>query len=650
MCRSMPEGGRRCPCTAYTKSLANQNRAKARATRRLVATRAREFGGERFAAEVAMLPPSRLLPLTMAAEAMHRGAGDMLTEGLSGNLPGVHNMVTEDRRDRTSNFGKANNSAKIDQHAIADVQRAMLEFDKALLSKNVLPEAQASRLERSVTVREEAVALGLLDGRTVNADRVQSMTPEQQNFYLSLRPEDAYGLVDVQQRVSQSFWERHLNEAQFTTEERKPLDDTVLRGQHGVPKTLGELLSAHPGQAFKLCEDLILRKNESGDIFIDDRANGTTVKAPADMKALDAISRMPRITDIKLPNGDSSLSQRLVEQKFLDPTSKQGASHVKTLKSAATQAMFHSRIPVNRGEDGKALRQNHRNLAKAGLARATDRTDMARIEGFELAGHLKAAAIIKDAQFLKTVEDMKTPVTSDKKTRNGTSRSIPSTQYSGPLRGKTSVVKRGGFKPRSEKGLSPESAMVHTLDPKAFAAGPPKDMFKASDQGLGSGVAALAYDANRLERHGSHPETVGERSHLAAARLGEVFRINRGQSSHTPTVVNSRESIPAGWDPADGDYLDKVFTVGSRLDTSGYAVGAVNKSAADLATKGEKRPRQFKVQYLSTDHITQKDGTAVIGKDTGFRVHSVDRTGDLPVVRLVQDDLAADVANGKVAM
>lgn len=650
MCRSLPEGGRRCPCTGYSKSLANQNRSKARATRRLVVSRAREFGGARFAEAVAVLPPSRLLPLTMAADALYPGASNTLTRGLSGNLPGIHNMVTEDRRDRNSNFGKANNSAKLDQHAIADVQNAMLEFDKAVLAKGVLPEDESARLSSSIGVREKAIELGLLDGRTVGVNRVPDMTPDQKRFYLELRPEDAHGLVDVQQRVSQTFWERHLNEARFDTEERHPLDESILRGQHGVPKTLGELMAAHPGKAFRMCDDLVVRSNEAGEIFIDDHANGTTVSAPANMRALDAISRLPRITDIRLPDSESSLSQRLVEHKFLDPTSREGLSHRKTLKAAAAQELFHSRIPVNRGEEGKALRQNHFHLAKAGLARATAQTSMARIEGFELDGHLRAAELIKNTQLTKTAEAMNAPLTTEKKTRNGTDRSIPSKSYSGPLRGSLPTIKWGGFHPRSEKGATPESAIVNTLSPRIFNAGPPKDMFKASDRSLGADLAALTYEANRLVRKGHHPETVGERAHLAAARLDDAFRMNRSQSPHSPTVINSREQVPGSWSDDDGDFLDKVFTPGSRLDTTGYTVGAVNKSAADAGAQGEKRPRQYKVQYLSTSHITEADGTAVIGAKTGFRVHSVDRTGELPVVRLVQDDLAADVAAGGVTL
>jgi hypothetical protein len=586
----------------------------------------------------------------MAADALIKGSKDELTAGLRGNLPGVHNMVTEDRRDRSSNFGKANNSAKLDQRALAEVQPAVLAFDKAVLDKGLLPEEEAARLRTSIQVRERALQLKLLDGTLMNAERARDLTPEQKSFYANLRPEEAAALVEVQQRVSQNFWERHLDEARFVTEERKATDEHMLRDDNGLPKTLSQLLDENPGKAVKLSDDLILRRNDTGTIVIEDRFNGTTVTSPGYLKAIDAMARLPRITDIKLPNGESSLAQRLVETKLLDPTTRQGLAHTRTLRAAAAQEMFASDVPVNRGEWGKALRQNHGFLSRAGLARGVARTDLARIEGIELDGHLRAAALVKDQRLKDVIDQFKYAVTTDKKTRNGSVRSVPAAQYSGPLRGRTDTVKKGGFRVRAEKTTTPESAVVRTMDPKAFNAGPTKDMVREMDRRLGEGLGTMVYDANRLVRYGAHPEIVGEKSHVASSRLQDAFRKRSVFPAHKPTVVNSREIIPPTWDDADGDYLDRVFVPGSRVDTNGYVLGAVNKSAADAATRGERARRQYKVQYLSTDHISQDSGSAVIGKGVGFRVHSVDRTGDLPVVRLVQDDLAADMANGKASL
>lgn len=650
MCRSMNEGGRRCACTNYTRKLANQNRSAARQKRRVIATRAAEFGGDDLGRAVSVLPPSRLAAFLIAADqtrpgTMHEFASDL------GNLPGIHNMVTEDRRDRTSETGKKNNSGKLDQHAIAEVQGAVLEFDKARLDDGEgLSGAEREKLERSIDVREKAIKLGLLDGKTVTNARVEDMTPEQLDFYASIAPEDIPALVDVQGRVSRQFWERHLEEANFVTEKRNVTDGLRLHDEHGIPKTLEGLLNEHGGKAIKLSDDLILTRNADGQIVLDDRHNRTQVTAQGFMRAEDALARLPRVTDVKLPNKASSTAQRLVDEKFLDPTSKVGANHLNTLRAGAAQAMFSSGVPVNRGEDGKAPWQDHRFLANAGLARPVVSNNTPRIEGYELSGHMRAAALVKDRTFAETAKAMGVKMTTDESTKHGSKRTAPDARYRGALKTpQRDAASRGGFRVRSDKGgaNSPERKALDAISASAFDAKPPADMVTLADRRLGAGLAAQVGEANRLLRFGANPETVGERAHVAVAKLDESFRTRKAVSHHTPTVINTVATVPSSWDAADGDYLSKVFATGSRVDTVGYTSGAVNGSDADVSAAG---PRQYKVQYLSTGHLSQPGGGAVIGDKTGFRVHSIDRSGPVPVVRMVQDDLAADLAAGNATL
>ena len=653
MCRSVSEGGRRCACTDYTRNLANQNRSIAKAKRRTIAARATSFGGSELGTAVMELPPSRLSAFLIAADQTRPGTLEEFAHDI-GNLPGIHNMVLEDRRDRTSTRGKANNSGKLDQHAIAEVQGAVLEFDKARLDDGEgLSGAARSRLERSIAVREDAIKLGLLDGRTITNDRVKDFTPEQREFYASLNPEDLPALVDVQGRVSRAFWERHLREASFKTEPRKPSDGLKIVDDKGIPKTLSSILTENPGKSVKLAEDLILKRGQDGAIVIEDKFNGTTVSAPGYTRAKDVLARLPRVTGIGLPDKASSMSQRLVDEKFLDPESKVGMNHVKTLRAGAAQAMFASGVPVNNGEDGKAPWQNHNRLAKAGLARpvVSDRTP--RFEGYELDGHLRAAEKIKDASFDDAAAAMHIPMTTDKETRSGSPRTAPDARY----RGRTSAdarkaISRGGFRLRSGGATSPESTAVAAIPVEAFTPlKTPDDMSTLTDRRLGTGAAGLAAQANRLVRSGANPETVGADAHVAKAKLKDAFRTRRAVKSHTPTVINVTAFVPQGWNTdADGDYFSQAFSKGARIDTTGYTVGAVAKSAADTGSLSPN-PSKYRVQYISTDHLTDRDGTAVIGDGTGFRVHSVSKDADgTQVVRLVADELAADLASGKASL
>ncbi|TXH10745.1 MAG: hypothetical protein E6R04_04615 [Spirochaetes bacterium] len=656
MCRSTHEGGRRCACTPHSRALANQNRAVARAKRRTLADRAGQFGGAALADAVIKLPPSRLSAFLIAADQVRPGTLDQLA-GDMGTLPGIHNMVLEDRRERASEFGKANNSGKLDQHALAQVQEAVLEFDKARLDDGEdLSYGQRNALEHSIAVRSKALELGVLDGRTMTLERSKDLAPAQRDFYAALAPEDLPALVEVQGRVSRAFWERHLDEARFRTEARAATAGLSLHDDDGVPKTLSGLLAENPGRSVKLADDLILSRGKDGNITLTDLYNGTTVTAQGYMRGTDALARLPRVTGISLPDKASSSAQRLVDTKFLDPTTRVGANHVKTLKAGAAQAMFNSGVPVNNGEDGKASWQTHRYLSRAGLARGTVAANTPRIEGYELDGHARVSRRIKDEKLAEVAAQMGRKLTTDTETALGSPRTAPAAAYSrsGPLSPDArAAAVRGGFRARSDKGKTApvESTAARGVPVAAFSA-VSKTPPSATSLRLGLGLGVGLDTANRMVRNIANPETVSAADHVAVARLEDAFRNAKVMgSSSTPAVVNALARVPSRWNAAeDGDYLDSVFAAGSRVDTAGYVSGGLNGSAADTALNGATGPGQYKVQYLSNGHIEQGNGEAFIGHGVGFRVHSIDRTGDVPVVRLVQDDLAADIAAGNVTV
>lgn len=655
VCRSVHEGGRRCSCTPHSRALANQNRAVARAKRRTIADRASVIGGPALAEAVIKLPPSRLSAFLIAADQSRPGTLDEFASDL-GSLPGIHNMVMEDRRETHSEFGKANNSGKLDQHAISQVQSAVLEFDKARLEDGEdLSMHERARLEKSIATRSRAIELGLLDGKTMTKERAKDLSPEQREFYASLTPDELPSLVDVQGRVSRAFWERHLNEANFRTESRKPSQGLSLVDEDGVPKTLSGILAEHPGKQVRLADDLILGRDADGSITLKDLYNGnTTVTAQGYMRASEALARLPRVTGVSMPDPASSTAQRLIDTKFLDPSTRVGANHVKTLKAGAAQAMFNSGVPVNIGEDGKAPWQNHRYLARAGLAKGTVSEMTPRIEGYEMDGHARVAKMVKDERLAATAENLGVKLTTDTETRNGSLRTVPAAAYRGPISTEArAAAVFGGFRVRSDKGKStpPESQTVASIPVSAFGARTVEGA-SSSERRITMGLGDTSIDAaNRLVRNISNPETIGNDAHVAVARLEDSFRAARLLSGHKPTVVNATSRVPARWNVAtDGDYLDTIFSVGSRVDTAGYVTGGANGSEADSNLNSSNGPGQFRVQYLSTGHITRGNGESYIGHGVGFRVHSIDRSGDIPVVRMVQDDLVADVAAGSVSL
>lgn len=648
MCRSVSEGGRRCACN---QQLANDNRRLARSKRNLVAANAASIGGVELGEAVRNLPPSRMTAFVVAAGAASPDMVHKLTNGIDGNLPGIHNMVTEDRRETASEFGKANNSGKFDQHAIAEVQKAVLEFDKARLNDMDPRSDDAAKLRRSCEVRGKAIELGLLNGETMTLKRAKDLSDEQRSFLANLNPEDIPSLTEVAGRVSRSYWDRHLAEANFVTEPRTSTPGLRLRDEHGVPKSLGALLAENPGKNIKLAEDLILSRGDNGEVILQDHATGTHVSAAGTTRAMDAIARMPRVVDVKLPDKASSMSQRLIDHKYLDPETRSGRTHRKTLMAAATQAMYNSGVPVNNGQDGKAAWQNHIFLANAGMARPSFREATPRIEGYEMDGFSRAALAIRDEEFAKTAKNMGVSLLTDKKTLAGSTRSEPDARYSGPVpREQRDAAERGGFRIRSQKASSPERDAVLKAPVAAFSVvAPDLDRQVGIDTAIGSDLSRKVGDANRVIRYGHNPETVGERPHIAKMALADAFRARKLAKPHAPTVINTTATLPSRWD-GDGDFLDTVFKPGARVDTKGYTEGTVNGSASDKSGGGACGPRQYKVQYISTGHLVQAGGDAVIADGAPFRVHSIDRSGAVPVVRMIQDDLAADLAAGAITL
>lgn len=663
MCRSRSEGGRRCVCTAYTQSLANQNRAIAKSKRAEIAKKAMRFGGQELAEAITALPPSRLSVFLIAADQSRPGTLSEFSSGV-GSLPGIHNMVTEDRRETGSPSGKANNSGKLDPHAVSQVQSAVLTFDKAVLEDGEgLSGGARERLERSIATRERALELGLLDGRTMTLKRMADLRPDQKEFYASLDPDDLPALVDVQGRVSRSFWDRHLSEARFNTEAREPVEGLALRNKDKTPRTLAYLMSSTEGKRAQLSSDLFVERADDGALTLVDKHNGVQIPVEPYMRLTDVLARTPRITSIDLPAKASSASQKLVDEKFLDPESRVGANHTKTLRAAAAHTMFASGVPVNNGEDGKAPWQDHRWLARAGLARPVIENVVPRFEGYELDGHARVAEQVKNDAFMAAAKALKVPMESANATRSGSARTPVDARYRGRVSTpQRAQIARGGFRVRSGGTGSPEAQFATNVDSSVFSPPQaPEDMVMTADRSLASrGLATSAARANRLTRLGHNPETVGVDAHVATARLRDAFRARKALKAHSPTVVNAVAYVPAGWDAAaaneDGtagpSFFSQAFAKGTRVDTSGFTVGAVANSAADSSSPAPQGKRAYRVQYLSTDHLVEPDGTAVIGENSEFRVHSVDyETKDgVPVVRLVSDPLAADIATGKVSV
>lgn len=642
--------------TDAKRQRANANRVEARQVLKHYAANARYHLGDEAADALKNAKPSNLVAVSLALEGANPELAASLRSGINRPLPGSHNMVTVDRRERTSAHGKIENSGKGDPYALAQVQRIMTTIDAAA-AMDATDSGVRNRIFASVAVRDKALDVGLLDGNPIGKKGAADLNDDQKRFYASLDPREVLHLTSVQQRVDDAFFTRHLREATFHSSARRQDCPVPLLNDKGVPRTLDELLRDNkPGEKLRLAEGLFAYKTGDGQFRIEDKEGRVTLPASGFMRGTQVIDNLPVIDDITMSVGGrkkrqaSSAGQRIVEESLLDPESPTGRAHRIALKQAALTNVWNSGVPVNHGEVGKAAWQNHSFLVRSGIG-VNGSTGLTRRSGIALQSHFAARQAILDDEHARRMALLNIPTTTEKSTALGAARTAPARNYSGPVASEDrKLIERSGYRLRTfAKGtVAPESAAASRVPLDAFDKAPKDHGYTAADirdGGTLRNAADLAHAANALSKVGRHPDLAGDHAFVAQARLQDVFRRQAAAPKDEPVAVSTYDSIPEGWDDSKGDFLSTVFAQGSRVDTNGYTVGTVAGSDAAKRTGPGLRRRPFRVKYLTRSAALTPTGEAIINDRAAFRVHSVDRSGDVPTVYMVSDDYAADLAS-----
>ena len=647
---------RRCTLNSHQKQEANRRRVENRAVHNDFVQGAKQVYGAETAQELGKLPPRALYAFYLAMHSDDPRRANKFARSAS-KFPGRQNMVIEDTRDRTSDFGVnvADNRKKYDPGAIYAIQGAVLAADREEAKR--LPAADRDKRLAELKVREYAINLGILDGKPFTKER--QLTPDQEKFLARLNGDDLDVLAEPAQRIYDDVFMRHLSECDFTVDPRKT-DGCVSLSEtdKGPHYTLGELYrdnsDAHDGNV-PLAEGLTLRRGKDGGLEIFDADLGVVHPASTYQRGIDAVALAPKITDVSLPKNQkgreipTSVGQFNTEKSLLSEDSAKGVSHRKKLMAAAAQAGFASGVPVNAPGDGRDPRREHAYLVKAGLGALPDEDYVTRTEGFLMSSIANAAMRVKRNQFNELADKLGVKHTTSTETANGNKRTPTAARYSGDLpTDARSAAKRYGFNPKSEKsGNIPEVAAALDTPLEAFT---PKKVPSRDgiDQEFGGRAASMVDDANRLVRFGTHPERVPAASHKAKMELEDAFHARQLMPDDEPVAVSAVATVPRGWDSdADGDFFDAILKKGSRVDTSGYTKGALSGTDAAKVREKAAREGQYVVKYLTTTSLRDGDD-AVIGDGSRFIVHSVDRSKKIPVVYMVEDAYAADRAPATV--
>lgn len=655
MCRGGKDNcaHRRCTLNTHQKQEANRRRVQNRAIHNARVEGSKAIYGEATASALKKIPPRATYAFYLAMNSVDPRRASKFA-GLVPKFPGRQNMIIEDTRDHSSDFGvkQMGNNEKYEPGAIYAIQRAVLEADRDAASR--LPADQREARLAALKIREDALNLGLLDGKPYNKSR--EFNDDQKKFLSLLTGDDLSVLGEVPQRVYDDVFMRHLKEADFTTELRSTQGCVALSGTDKGPHyTLEELYKDnHAGhdKGVPLAEGLVLRRATDGGFELYDTDLNIAHPAHGYQRGIDAVALCPKFTDVSLPRNargrevPTSVGQFSTERSLLDKDSAKGISHRKQLLAAASTAAYASGVAVNAPGDGRDERRQHVYLAKAGLGVLPDEDYHTRTEGFLLKGIAEAAMRTKREQVARLADDLGVQITKADRTANGNPRTSVGQRYNGDLdTDALKAVRHSGFSPRVERSTRvPEVDAALKVPVEAFdnASTSPRD---GIDMEFGGKAAKLVNEANRLARNGAHPERVPVDAHVSMLELEDAFHARALNPDDSPVVVSAVSTVPRGWDSeTDGDFFDKVLSKGTRLDTVGYVRGAANGTDAAKVRESAARDNQYVVKYLTTSSLRDSDDAVVVGDKTRFIVHSVDRSGSVPVVYMVQDDYAADLA------
>jgi hypothetical protein len=262
----------------------------------------------------------------------------------------------------------------------------------------------------------------------------------------------------------------------------------------------------------------------------------------------------------------------------------------------------------------------------------------ARIEGFELARHLRYARAARE-------EFGATRIPPEMRASRAEEAALK--RYAGPVSPEhREAAARAGFRirhrantidadyPGARQKLAIDWDATEPVSPTPAGRALCPEHAEVRDRG-----AALATAANQLARSGRNPELAGADALLAEAKLSsafDVYRAVRGRD-HAAKVLTASHPVPAAYRGREAEFVAEVFPTGGAFTNSGYTL-----ARGDGAVRGGQG--RVRVRYYTGDGMPIAGGY-VIDTATTFRVLGTDIAPDGTVeVRAVADQVVAEAA------
>jgi hypothetical protein len=616
--------------------------------------------GPAAASSVATLAPSLLSNLMVSLEAVSPGVSTKLLRSSSGGLrrvPGMHNDVFSERREQSGAAAELNRG-KLDPMAVTRVQLASALCERDLVAGGAIadPLEAAIELER-INTRIDAIASGAMNAPA--GARFTELPERVQNFYRRHTLDELGALTAVSQRMSDRLFEDVTEQAQVGAEPR-PVSAKVaaMAADQARPLTIADMLAASSdtavgveiAQGVRLVAGPAAGRPSGPPVVI---VEGMRLAVEPDARVDDVVGRIPSVDFAAIPEGSNASGLNVAVQSVLSGDSARARSIQTAARRRIIERTFYGDTTMSYAAGpaggahlmaGKARAHTASRLAsRAHSSRhgADAEANTARVEGFELARHLRFA---RDAR----QEFVDTRIPAEMRAQRFPEAALK--RYAGKVSAEDrAAVARSGFRIRHRANTIdadyPGARKKLSIDWDAtepVTTTPAGQVVCPEHADVRANGSALVVSANEVARSGRNPELAGSGALVAEAKLSSAFAVylavrNRDQ---TARVLTASHPVPAAYRGREAEFIADAFPVGGAFSTSGYTL-----ARTDGAVRGGRG--RVRVRYCTSDGMPIAGGY-VIDAGTTFRVMDTSVAADGTVeVRAVADQVAAQAVVGK---
>lgn len=650
---------RRCAVTDRQRKEASARRQENRVTIRTVSANVHTlFGGSASAKAVRDLPPSMLSNLMVSLDAVSPGVSTELLRSASGaqrRVPGMHNDVFSEVRERSNAASEKINGSKYDPRAVTRIELASALCERDLVENGAISDPVAAREELDrINTRIDALASGVLVAPEPGT-KFDALPEATRRFYQRHSLDEVSALTTVSQRVSDKLFEDVTERAHVAAKPRAvtPFLSALDSGSAAPVTAAGALQvlakqGGDPAAGVEIADGVKLVRGSSGVAVMVD---GLRLPLDGDARLSDVIGRIPDVDFDHLsevsPGGSSSGVNVAVQSMMVGKSPRAQAMRI-AARRRVIERTFYGDTPM-----GQAATPSGRVYQLAGKARAHTASALAsrphssrhgadaeattaRIEGFDLSRHMRFAKAARkefvDTRIPEAMLQLPAPEAKLKRYAG----TVPEEDRRAAAHSGFRVRHRANTVDKDYPGLSVNVDWTATAPVEAAPRGRALSPEHADVRANG---VRLVTAGNQIAQRGRNPELCDAEALVAEAKLAaafDIYRVAKGRD-HTPRVVTATQVVPSTYRGREADFIRDVFPSGGAFTTQGYVLGR-----SDGAVRGGAG--RVRVRYYTGDAMPVTGGD-IIDNGTTFRVESARVADDGTIeVNAIADQVYATAA------